>query len=196
MDDNTKPLLEAHKQCDLFFKEVLSEAIDHQRVKISEEVAFYLLGILIGTLRYEEKDRKRHEDIMAKAYVRAVAGQCHDLFKVVGDSSLVIAGIWWQELARKFVDVDYYVNIGVSSYKKAGETGQRSLSDLFDELAGNFTGLVDILTEATACIYQSNLSNSDILRMYEVWLRTHNIFLAKKLKDLGVNVVPGTTTRQ
>lgn len=196
MDDKARPPVEIHKQSDLFFKEVLSKAIDHQRVKISEEVAFYVLGVLIGTLNYEEKDRKRHEDIIAKAYVEAIAGQYHDLFKVVGDSSLVLSGIWWQELARKLIDVDYYISIGTSSYKKASETGPRNLSDLFDELAGNFMNLVNILSEATSCIYESKLSNSDILKMYEVWLRTHNIFLAEKLKDLGVNVVSGITTRQ
>ena len=57
-------------------------------------------------------------------------------------------------------------------------------------------GLVNILSETTRCISEANLSDSNILRMYEVWLRTHNDFIAKKLRSLGINVVPGKTTRQ
>ena len=191
-----KPLIEIHRKSDLFFKEALEKASRNQHLEISEDANSYVLGVLIKVLRHRPEDKQLNEGTVAEKYMAALAGEHHDLFRAVGDSSLIIAGIWWQSLIRKIVNVDHYIEIGSRSYQGASYTAPQVLTDLFDELADNFKNLVNVLAEATACIYGSRLSNSDVLKMYEVWLRTHNIFLAGKLKELGVDVVLGTTKKQ
>lgn len=198
MDDQVKQFIQICRKWDGFFKEALDEATNRQNSRLSQEAAFYLLGILIGNLKIDSSVENKS---LAEKYNEALIGQFHgsdqaDKFRVIGDYSLIMAGVWWQSLLRKLVDVDYYINIGSRSYQKAGESGPRNLSDLFEELSENFNKLANILTEATQCIASAKMSNSDILRMYEVWLRTQNPFLESKLRSLGIDVVPGNVTKQ
>lgn len=188
-DPNVRQLLEIYKKGDLYFKELLDKAIKNQRLDISEEAAFYLLGILLMGMNKHPVGEKT----IAEQFIKAAS---NSEAKLVGDTSLIIAGIWWQSLFRKLVDVDYYINIGSRSYQKASESSPENLNELFEELSQNFCNLVNVLAEATRCISESNLSNANILRMYEVWLRTHNAFLEQKLRSLGIDVVPGKTTTQ
>ncbi len=193
MTDKPEQPVEAYKKCDLFFKAALDDAMANQRLHISQEAAFYLMGILVLGMK---KDPHSETKSLAEKYLLAQHAKETEKFKTIGDLSLIIAGIWWQSLLRKLVDVDYYVVLGSHSYQKVSETSSGGLSDLFEELAQNFRNIVNILTETTRCISEANFSDNDILRMYEVWLRTQNTFLEQKLRLLGINVVPCKTTRQ
>ena len=193
MNNKAKEIIEAHKRCDAFFKEILDNALNNQRLQISQEAAFYLLGILIMGMK---KDPNMDTKTLAEKYLIACHTEEATAFKAIGDLSLIIAGIWWQSLLRKLIDIDYYINIGSRSYRKASEATPRNFAELFEELSENFDQIVNIMIEATCCISEISMSDKDILRMYEVWLRTHNIFIEQKLRSLGIDVVPGTTTKQ
>lgn len=191
MKDEDK-LLEIFQKCEYFFKQALDEAIKHQRISLSQEAAKYLLDILILGLRL---DPFKEMPGVGGKYLEALEQNRTSDFKKIGDASLLAAGIWWRSLLRKLVDVDYYIKIGSMSYHRVGEAGPQNLSDLFEELADNFKNLVNILAEAAQSVSAPNLSNEDILRMYEVWIKTHNPFLAEKLKELKIIVAPVTTTK-
>lgn len=193
MNDRAQQFIEIYKKCDLFFKESLDDAMASQRLHISQEAAFYLMGILVLGMK---KDPHGETESLAEQYLLAQHTEETEKFRAIGDLSLIVAGIWWQNLLRKLVDVDYYVDLGSHSYQKVSETSSGDLADLFEELAQNFKSIVNILTETTRCISEANMSDSDILRMYEVWLRTQNTFLEQKLRSLGINVVEVKTTKQ
>lgn len=206
-EEDTKPkrLIEGCKTCDAFFMGTLDEAIRNQRVKISEEVAFYLLQTLVRAFRYAPTDDEKRtiEKAIALRYEEALdkpsrGSKRANEFRAIGDSSLMLSGVWWISLLRKPADVDYYATIGSSSYLIASEESPENLAKIFEELSENFITGINILTEATQCISlsQTNLTNCDILRMYEVYLRTNNPFLARKLISIDINVVPGKTTKQ
>lgn len=191
-DDNDK-IIPGYRRCDGFFKEVLDEAMQKQDIRISDEAAFYLMGLLITHLKRDAGDDTKG---LGERYRIALLGEETELLKAVGDKSLIIAGIWWQSLLKRLLDVDYYIEIGRSAYKKAGESTSKNVSEVFEELSENFVDMVNILSEATSCISEANPSNTNILRMYEVWLRTHSPMIAKKLRELGINPVDIKTTKQ
>lgn len=193
MNDEAKEFLEICKKCDLFFKKALDEAVENQHLQISQEAAFYLLSLLLMEIKRDPNDYTKS---LAEKYLLAQYNERASALKAIGDSSLILAGIWWQSLLRKLVDVDYYMAIGSHSYKKASEITPKNLAGLFEELSDNFGGLVNVIAEATRCISEASTSDGDILRMYEVWLRTHNTFLGQKLKALGIDPVPDKTTKQ
>ena len=187
MDGKKEQFLETRKQCDSFFREALDDAVKRQKVQISDEVAFYLLSILLLGLR---KDPHLNSGATIERYIAALSGEGPESFKNIGDVSLMVAGIWWESLARKLVGVDYYVKIGQLSYQREAESNRR-LSWLFKELSDNFLKSVNILTEATQFISreEKHLTSVDILTLYKRWLETHNVFLEKKLRSLGINPV-------
>ena len=87
----------------------------------------------------------------------------------VGDLSLFISGFFSDSLNRSLVDVDYYIQIGEAAYSSLARQDD-TLGDVFDELSDKFAAFVDVLGEVSE--RSSLTSNTDLLRLYEKWLRT------------------------
>jgi hypothetical protein len=60
----------------------------------------------------------------------------------------------------------------------------RVLGHVFGELANNFQPMVDVLNEVSETSYTH--TDKDILRLYEVWLKTGSKRCYEILKRLGV----------
>jgi hypothetical protein len=67
--------------------------------------------------------------------------------------------------------VDYYIALGERAYGSLARTDD-TLSDVFDELAEKFAGFVDVLGEVSE--RSALASNTDLLRLYERWLKTRS----------------------
>ena len=197
MEDKNRESLESYRACGAFFKEMVDKAIQNQHIQISDEAVFYLIVVMSGAVKSEDKpDDKTLAERFNLALQDSSKTRRIKEFKTLGDSSLIIAGIWWQSLLRKIIGIDYYVEIGKRSYQKAGEASPNNLSELFEELADNFNNLVNVSIEATRCISEAKMTDSDILHLYITWLETHNTFLEQKLRSFGINPVDIGLTRQ
>lgn len=111
----------------------------------------------------------------------------------VGDVALFIAGFFAAGLERAAVDVDYYVYMGGGAYHSLslhtrGTTRGRALSPVFDELAAKFQDLVDVLNEVRDAARGE--SDTNLLRMYELWLKTGSHRAARMLREAGVHPMP------
>jgi hypothetical protein len=107
-----------------------------------------------------------------------------DGLKAVGDSSLFISGFFSDSLNRRLVDIDYYIQLGVQAYGSLARCGGETLSDVFDELAARFPVFVDVLGEISE--RTALTSNSDLLRLYEKWLRTRSRRSGDLLTSRGI----------
>jgi hypothetical protein len=106
----------------------------------------------------------------------------------LGDVSLFIAGFFAQSFARKLVDIDYHIAMGGHAYAALADTMSRGkgrvLGHVFSELSQNFQPMVDALNEVSETSYSH--SDKDILRLYELWLKTGSRRCYDILKRLGV----------
>ncbi len=184
-DEKIIRLIEAYKKCDAYFKEVIDEAKKNQRIQISEEVAAYLMWLLIQALR---KDPQLNPEPLIKRYLNIINEEGTEIFRDVGDLSLIIVGIWPESLTKKLIDPDYYVRIGSLAYKRESEANA-TLDGLFEELSMKFAQCADILNEATHLVPESDLTPINILKLYEKWLKTHNESYRKKLEKVGINPI-------
>jgi len=177
-----KRLVERHKKTDAYFKEELDKAIKRQHVQISKEATAYLLWILILGSRM---DPHFNADTLVNRYVNAFSGHGPETFRDIGDSSLILAGIWPESLSRGAVGIDYYIEIGRLAYKKEAEAS-KTLEELFEELSEKFERAAEILTEVIHLNPGKELSPSATVNMYKKWLETHNPVLERKLIDAGL----------
>jgi hypothetical protein len=110
----------------------------------------------------------------------------------LGDVSLFVAGFFAHGFERRLIDVDYHIAMGGRAYgtlAAATTTGpRRALQSVFNELARKFQSVVDAIGEIsdTARIW----SSKDILRLYEVWLKTGSPRAQGLLQQLGVSPSP------
>jgi len=123
------------------------------------------------------------------------AERSHHLQRL-GDVSLFVAGFFARSFARRLVDVDYHIAMGGRAYGALADrlrNGRRSvLSQVFAELAGKFQPLVDALNEISEAGHSH--TQADVLRFYEIWLKTGSPRARRILAGLGVEPTDGART--
>jgi hypothetical protein len=177
-----------------YFKELVEGALAHQRISAGELTSFYVVNLLTGFLQ-QPTDPKDVEGkplaVRLGEALEAAGMRQRDSLRQIGDISLFMSGFFADSLRRKLVDVDYYVSIGGTAYTALSRCETDALAQVFGELAENFVGFVDVLSEVserTSCS-----SNMDLLRLYERWLKTGSRRSGQLLAERGV--VPTISAR-
>jgi hypothetical protein len=155
-----------------YFKELVESAMTHQGLSAGEMTSFYLVRLLAGYVHLDPADAE--DEPLGVRFAKALqAGGAmqRDGLRRVGDLSLFISGFFSDSLNRSLVDVDYYIALGERAYGSLARTDE-VFSDVFDELAEKFAGFVDILGEVSE--RTALTSNTDLLRLYERWLKTRS----------------------
>ncbi len=177
---------------DEFFHEVVSDALSAVDLDASEPASWYLVGLLGDFTRARLTDEPLG---MKLAQPVDDPGERVRNLKQVGDTSLYVAGFFADSLTRSLVSAEYYVGLGQNAYAQlARQLGtNRSISDVYEELAANFPQFVDVLGEVRKRV---DFATPDIGRLYEMWLRTRDEWIEKKLKAAGLIVDSGTRVIQ
>ena len=189
-----------------FFRESIDDAIEHQGVKVDAHAAHYVVNLLTLFSRSEQlyEDNGDSYGIKPLALMMADAADAPTIternfsLQRIGDVALFISGFFADSLAHKLVDLDYYIYMGGNAYSSLSEeirgtTRGRALASVYRELAGKFQIVVDVLNEVRDGARQS--SDIDLLRTYEVWLRTGSKRAAELLKQNGVIPMPQSISR-
>ena len=169
---------------DEFFHEVVTDALSVVDLDASEPASWYLVGLLGDMTRVRLTDEPLGPKL---AQAPVDAGERVKTLKQVGDQSLYVAGFFAESLSRSLVDVDYYVGIGQNAYSQLARSlgAQRTLTDVYEELAEKFPQFVDVLTQVRKRV---DFATPDVTRLYEIWMRTRDEWIEKKLRALGVLV--------
>jgi hypothetical protein len=189
-----------------YFRESIDAAIEHQGVKVDPHAAHYVVNLLTLFSRsedlYEDHDDAYGIKPLALMMVDAVdaptIAERNFSLQRIGDVALFISGFFADSLAHKLVDLDYYIHMGGNAYGSLSEEicgtfRGRALAGVYKELAGKFQIVVDVLNEVRDSARQS--SDIDLLRTYEVWLRTGSKRAAELLKQNGVIPMPQSLSR-
>jgi hypothetical protein len=173
-----------------YFKELVEAAMMRQRIVAGELTAFYVVQLLAGFLRRRAED----DEPLALRLVRALesgGARQRATLREIGDVSLFVSGFFSDSLRRKVVDLDYYVHIGGYAYNALSRQEADTFSPVFAELADKFVDFVDVLSEVSE--RSSCASNTDLLRLYERWLRIGSPRSGHLLVERGV--VPNVSFR-
>lgn len=168
-----------------FFREQVERALARQGLAARELTSFYVVHLLAGFVRRRSGDD--NDTALGVRLLKALESQGAEQrasLREIGDISLFISGFFADSLHRRLVDVDYYVQIGGCAYSTLGRNDADTLAPVFAELGDNFVSFVDILSEVserTACT-----TNTDLLRLYERWLRTGSSRSGQLLVERGV----------
>jgi uncharacterized protein YidB (DUF937 family) len=181
---------------DEFFHEVVTDALSAVDLDASEPAGWYLVGLLgeFTTARLTDEPLG-----LKLAAAGRTPGERVRTLKEVGDTSLYIAGFFAESLTRSLVDVDYYVGLGQTAYAQLARSlgTKKSIGEVYEELAAKFPQFVDVLAAVRKRVTIAELNaTSDIGRLYEIWLRTRDAWVEKKLKQAGLLVDPGTRVIQ
>ena len=185
-----------------FFRDALDQALAHQHVSLDAHTAHYVVSLLTLYSRTEVShgDTRPGQRWVSLVELLAQARDAHTpmeravLLQRLGDVSLFMAGFFAHGFERRLIDVDYHVAMGGRAYGTLAMTPvtgpRRALCSVFDELARKFQPVVDAIGEISdsARVW----SPKDILRLYELWLKTGSRRAQGLLQQLGVQPAPGS----
>lgn len=180
-----------------FFKDAVTEAMQQQKVRAADQTSYYVVNLLTLFARSEALFDPAADGpllrplaaMLADAVAASDSQERNFALQRLGDVSLFVAGFFGEGLASKPVDVDYYVHMGGSAYGSLSENVRgtvrgRAYGEVFAELAAKFQDFVDVLAEVRD---QARASRDvDVLRLYELWLKTGSARAARLLRNAGV----------
>ena len=192
----TKPLV-AVTNLREFFHDSVQTALRKQHVAVDDHTEHYVVNVLTMFARSEELYESTPEGIRLKPLARMLADACaapssqqrDETLRRLGDVSLFVAGFFAQSFARKLIDIDYHIAMGGRAYgtladNLRGSIRGQAFAAVFLELAQKFQRLVDVLNEVAEMAYTH--TDKDILRLYEIWMKTGSPRAFAILQRLGV----------
>ena len=187
-----------------YFRTSIDEVIAGQGVDLDPHATHYVVNMMTLFARSEElyEDDGENFGLRPLALMLADAADApsqehrNQTLQRIGDVALFISGFFIESLVNKAVDVDYYVHMGENAYGSLSEEVRgtfrgNAFADVFKELALNFQTLIDVLNEVRANACPD--SDTNLLRTYEVWLKTGSRRAENLLRQQGV--VPFVNTR-
>ena len=183
-----------------FFRDALQSALAEQHTAVDVQTEHYVVNLLTEFARSEKlydqtadgRTLKPLAQMLADALEATTDAERELLLKRLGDVSLFAAGFFARSFARRMVDVDYHIAMGSRAYDALADTvgrGRRqTLGEVFAELAAKFQPLVDALGEIADSAYVH--TQRDVLRLYEIWLKTGSARAHRLLTRLGVDAMP------
>ena len=180
-----------------FFRDSVDQAMRRQGLSAEDHTAYYVVNLLTLFARSDALYEETQAGLGLKplALMLAEAAETADpqervfVLQRVGDVSLFIAGFFSDSLSSHVVDVDYYVHMGGGAYgslsqQLRGTPRGQAFGPVFAELADKFNRFVDVLNDVRA-VAQSD-DDQDVLRLYELWLRTGSKRAERLLRELGL----------
>ena len=183
-----------------YFRDSLDKALAHQHVSLDDHTAHYVVSLLTLYSRTEvsHADTRPGQrwvglaDLLAQAAAAGTPAERNAILQRLGDVSLFVAGFFAHGFERRLIDVDYHIAMGGRAYGALAATPvtgpRRALCGVFGELARKFQSVVDAIGEISDSARQ--WSSKDVLRLYELWLKTGSRRAQGLLKDLGVAATP------
>jgi hypothetical protein len=179
-----------------YFKDSVAEAMEKNSVAADDHTAYYVVNLLTLFARTEsafgDEPGPTFQPVALLLADAASTADVHErnlALQRVGDVSLFVAGFFGDGFARKPVDVDYYIDMGGAAYGSLsanvrGTVRGRAFGGVFAELAAKFRAFVDVLAEIRDS--GKTAHDMDVLRLYEVWLRTRSGRAERLLRDRGI----------
>jgi hypothetical protein len=172
-----------------YFKELVESAVSRQQLRANELTTYYLVDLLCRFMRPDQRSAFSDDAGVPLALRLGRALESGGLeqrarLRNLGDFSLFMSGFFSDSLRRQAVDIDYYVSMGEYAYGSLSRRDADAFGEVFSELARKFVPYMDVLADVSD--HSGVRSSTDVLRLYEKWLRTGSPRDGQRLADRGI----------
>lgn len=179
-----------------YFRGEIEEASQDLGLRLNEFTEHYLVDLLDGFAGNIKGPKPG--DALALLYAQALEAPPAEqirIFRQLGDMALYMAGFFEAFIQQSMVDMDYYIAMGGNAYGNVSELVGHSrkgkdFAKLYQQLAGRFSQLVDLLNEVADKAREKNASDRDLLSLYDRWTRTGSARSRRALVAQGL--LPGS----
>jgi hypothetical protein len=201
--------IETNARVSDFFRQSVETACRNQRVEASAAALTYVAGLL-GDFVRPDASSSLHETLdrsltlMLDEALQTPPAERFEKLKTLGDGTLYISGFFGDHLEARGVNDGLVQSIGGLAYRTAaamlrgpagGADGSRAWNtvvDVYGELSSRFDVFVGVLAEVAESTSFSAKTSTGALRLYEKWLRTGSLRVARALAAQGLVPTGGT----
>lgn len=186
-----------------YFHDCLNSSLRKHNVNAADFTVIYLANLLINFTRSENfidvnEGRSPHKPLASHYSDALSSNTTHErniALRRLGDIALFVCGLFSDSLKTKAVDVDYYAAMGGNAYSHLSASQNINNSgpifkQVFHELSSKFIDFADVLSELNE---NQGQTNKNLLRTYEIWLKTGSAKARKLLLDSGIQ--PGASSK-
>lgn len=199
---SSQAVLDLSLSAQAFFHERITDASKQLKVKLDDNVEFYLVNLLTEFINPERlnQDFQPQTDVLGtplvfllKQTVEAPESKRPLMYRRLGDTSLYIAGYFQDYFNAKSFDINYFITMGASAYNQAAlllktqakENAQHP--ETLETLSRNFMQAVDIVAQASDTA--ATPKATDILHIYDRWNRCGSDRLRNLLLEHGITPI-------
>lgn len=180
-----------------FFRDSLHGALTRAHVAVEDQTEHYVVNLLTLFARSEALYEgppgaarlKPLVVMLCEALEAPTASERNRALQRLGDVSLFVAGFFARSFAARLIDIDYHIAMGGRAYGELAHAVARGrgrvLGAVFAELSAKFQPMVDALNDISETSYRH--SDQDVLRLYELWLKTGSARCYAIMEKLGVS---------
>jgi hypothetical protein len=167
-----------------FFLPYFERAIDKSGVKISDEAKEYLFKLVVqNALSQNYNSSIIVADLLCKISESEDRGEKASLYVQIGDFSLYSVGFFIENILRRNVGVEYYLQRGSSAYYSAYLLTRDSS---FCELSRNYSDVALVLGSVSDQIFSDRMKKT--VNIFECYRNNKSLFLKRRLASLGMMV--------
>lgn len=175
--------------------ELVQRSIRDRRANLSVNVEFYIVELLKKFHNVDSLDTclrlNSGEKPMTVLLLEALQSSFEEKIRKlrnIGDSTLVLAGFFEESLCGGIVAPDYYAALGKNAYSNLSSlrANEPHFSELFSELSEKFLIASRVLSDVAP--WNHAISQKDIVRLYEKWLKTGDEKIKAILTEAGLKV--------
>lgn len=179
----TSPIITNHSE---FFKEAVRDAFLSRKIQTVPVAEIYMVNLLE---HYVVADHfLEQQGTLAETLLTAVQSEHStkvELLKRLADRTLYTCGFFSDSFQRKLIDVDYCVDMAGTAYGLlAQSTREEGLAEVYTIYSKRFSEFVDVLNYISEKSQVQSTSN--VLRIYDRYLKTGSDLAREKLSDLGI----------
>jgi hypothetical protein len=181
-----RPLLREQTPAE-YFKELVESALERQHLHTGDLTEYYLVNLLCQYVRLDPRLQGLDQEPLAVQLARALDSggiEQRARLRSLGDFSLFMSGFFSDSFRRRVIDVDYYKSMGEYAYGSLSRSEDEAFAQVFRELASKFVGFMDVLSDVSE--RTALTAPTDVLRLYEKWLRTGSNRDGQRLLDRGI----------
>lgn len=190
----TDALISRSTSLEDFFRQRVEDVVARHGIDDAQETRWYLVRLLCDysrSSRFHDEGTAATLVPLAEYYGRALEAGSHGERRLhlrrLGDVALFVASLFGGALARRPVDVGYYISMGGGAYaaladESAPSARDRALADVFAALAARFEDYVTALSE----IPERRAPQESLLEEIDRWEATRHPALARRLRERGV----------
>jgi len=172
-----------------YFKDLVESALARQHLRANDLTSYYLVDLLCRFMRPDRRipfydDTSEPLALRLRRALESGGMEQRARLRNLGDFSLFTSGFFSDSLNRRSMDLDYYVSMGEYAYGSLSRRDTDAFGEVFTELARKFVAYTDVLADISE--RTGATGSTDVLRLYERWLRTGSARDGQRLVSRGL----------